>query len=100
MAALVQAELLIRHTVEPHPTGGRRGRRAVRDWSFRTWATMAFVLNGVCLAALLVNALTGNRFSDVLLPLAVATLIAGGAVLFRVRLLWFRRSRGSAGPRR
>jgi hypothetical protein len=72
----------------------------VRDWSFRTWATIAFALNGVALAALVVNAVTGNQFSDVLVPCAVTGLIVGGAVLFWVRLLWFRRTRGAARPRK
>jgi hypothetical protein len=72
----------------------------MRDWSFGTWVTLACLLNGVCLAALAVNAVTGSRFSDVLVPLAVVALIAGGVAMFRVRLLWFRQRSGSRPPRR
>jgi hypothetical protein len=62
----------------------------VKRWSFNTFALAGLAGSAVAVLLLIVNALSGNQFLPVLLPLAVAALAVGGFMSVRAHLLWLR----------
>ena len=60
---------------------------------FTTTAVIAFVVTSLSVIAMIVNAATGNEFSQILLPAAVAALLGGGLMCVRAHILWLRGGR-------
>lgn len=62
----------------------------MKRWSFNTFALAGLAGSAVAVLLLIVNALSGNQFLPVLLPLAVVALAVGGFMSVRAHLLWLR----------
>jgi hypothetical protein len=62
----------------------------MKHWTFNTFALTGFSSSALALALILVNALTGNRYLGVLLPVAIVALAVGGFMSVRAHLLWMR----------
>lgn len=62
----------------------------VKRWSFNTFAIAGFSASALAVMLLIVNAVTGNRFLSVLLPLAIVALAVGGFMSVRAHMLWIR----------
>ncbi|MCI4658460.1 hypothetical protein [Cryobacterium zhongshanensis] len=60
-------------------------------WNFATCAIGAFIASALGLSVLVVNAVTGNDFLVVLLPVAIAAWASGGALSARAHVLWLRK---------
>lgn len=60
-------------------------------WTFTACAIGAFVASALGLCVLVVNAVTGNEFLQVLLPVAIAALASGGALSARAHILWLKK---------
>jgi hypothetical protein len=68
----------------------RDSSNAVKRWSFNTFAVAGFASSALAVTLLILNALSGNQFLSVLLPLAVLALAVGGFMSVRAHLLWIR----------
>lgn len=69
------------------------GCAPVKRWTFTTFTTCAigaFVATALALFVLVINAVTGNEFLQVLLPVAITALVSGGALSARARILWLK----------
>lgn len=66
------------------------GCAPVKRWTFTTCAIGAFVATALALFVLVINAVTGNEFLQVLLPVAITALVSGGALSARARILWLK----------
>jgi hypothetical protein len=61
-----------------------------KRWSFNTFAIAGFSASAVAVLLLILNAVTGNQFLSVILPLAIVALAVGGYMSVRAHLLWIR----------
>lgn len=60
----------------------------MKNWSFNTCAISGFALSGLAVLILIVNALGKNLYVDFFLPVAIVSLVAGGALSVRAHYLW------------
>jgi hypothetical protein len=62
----------------------------VKNWTFTTYTIAAFCCSGLAVLLLIVNAVTGNQYLSILLPVAIVSLVVGGILSVRARVLRYR----------
>lgn len=62
----------------------------MKRWTFNTFAIAGFSSSALAVTLVVINALSHNQFLSVLLPVAIAALVVGGALSMRAHLLWIR----------
>ena len=71
--------------------------RTVKSWSFNTCAIGGFSGSSFAVLLIIINALTGSVFLSQILPVAILSLVIGGALSVRAHILWMH---GNSAPKR
>jgi hypothetical protein len=62
--------------------------RTMKSWSFNTCAIAGFAFSSFAVLLIIVNALTGSVAVTQIVPVAIVSLVIGGALSVRAHILW------------
>ncbi|GAA3888399.1 hypothetical protein GCM10022381_32860 [Leifsonia kafniensis] len=70
--------------------------RTMKSWSFNTCAIAGFSCSSFAVLLIIVNALTGSVAVTQIIPVAVLSLVIGGALSVRAHVLWMHGNNASS----
>jgi hypothetical protein len=62
--------------------------RTMKSWSFNTCAIAGFSCSSFAVLLIIINALAGGALVTQILPVAIVSLVIGGALSVRAHILW------------